>query len=53
MFEMDIKRIKACINHKDYFSALEYAILIKDRYVGREKNYFEDTIKRIKAGEYK
>lgn len=52
MFEKDVKRIKACINHKDYYSALEYAILVKDRYVNREKNYFEDIIKGIKIGDY-
>lgn len=52
MFEKDVKRIKACIDYKDYYSALEYAILVKDRYVDREKNYFEEIIKRIKIGNY-
>ncbi len=53
MFENDIKRIKACIDHNDYFSALEYAIIVKDRYIKREKRYFERIIEKIKVGDYK
>ena len=50
MFEIDIRRIRACIDHKDYYSALQYAILVKDRYVKSEKECFEMIIKNIKTG---
>lgn len=42
MFEIDKKRIKACIEHDDYFSALEYAILVKDNYGKREKSVLKE-----------
>lgn len=53
MFEIDIRRIRACIDHKDYYSALQYAILVKDNYVSSEKKYFEMIIKNIKTGDLK
>ena len=53
MFNEDIKRIKACIKYKDYYSALEYTILIKENYINIEKQYFEKIIKNIKQGNYK
>lgn len=52
MFEKDVKRIKACIEYKDYYTALEYAILIKENYKSQEKEYFENIIKHIKLGDY-
>lgn len=52
MFEIDKKRIESCIEHKDYYSALEYAIFVKDNYVKEEKNFFEHTIRNIKSGTY-
>lgn len=53
MFQIDRNRIKVCIDYDDYFSALEYAILVKELYKDREKSYFEEIIKKIKSGAYK
>ena len=50
MFETDIKRINACLAYRDYYSALQYAILVKDRYVQREKEFFDKIIKSVKNG---
>ena len=50
MFETDIERIKACILYEDYYSVMEYAILIKDKYKNEEKEYFENVIKLVKQG---
>ena len=52
MFEIDKNRIKVCIEHDDYFSALEYAMLVKDNYKSKEKGYFGNIIKNIKLGKY-
>lgn len=52
MFEIDKKRIEACIEYKDYYSALEYSILVQDKYKNKEKNFFERIIKSVKSGEY-
>lgn len=53
MFKEDVRRIKACIEYKDYYSALQYGILIKDNYKDKERIYFEDIIKNIKTGNVK
>ena len=53
MFEEDVRRINACIEHKDYYSAMEYAILIKEKYKSVKKEYFEDIIRYVKNGDYK
>ncbi len=53
MFEEDLKKIKACIEYEDYYSALEYAILIKDNYKNKEREYFENMIRNIKTGNIK
>lgn len=52
MFEIDKKRIKVCIEHDDYFSALEYAILVKNNYTNKERGFFEDIIKNVRLGKY-
>lgn len=52
MFKKDIKRIKACIEHEDYYSALQYAILISKKYEKVEKEFFKNIIKNIKTGNY-
>lgn len=52
MFKTDVRRIESCIYYKDYFSALEYAILVKDNYIDENKFYFEQIIKYIKDGSY-
>lgn len=53
MFEIDKRRIEACIEYKDYYSALEYSILVKDKYMCKEKSFFEKIIRHVKRGEYK
>lgn len=52
MFKEDVKRIKACIEYKDYYVALEYAIIVKDKYVDNEKDYFEKVIRNVKSADY-
>lgn len=53
MFEEDVKRINACIEYKDYYTAMEYAMLVKEKYKDEKRDYFEDIIKHIKIGDYK
>ena len=52
MFEDDVKKINACIEYKDYYSAMEYSILVKDLYKNKDKELFEELIKLIKNGNY-
>lgn len=53
MFEIDLKRIKACIYYEDYYSALIYINLILENYTIEEhKQYFYVIIKMIKTGNY-
>lgn len=52
MFEEDMKKINACIEHKDYYSAMEYAMLVKEKYKSVKRDYFEDIIRYIKNGDY-
>lgn len=51
-FQIDKKRVKACIEYKDYYSAMEYSILVKDLYKNKDKELFEELIKLIKNGNY-
>lgn len=53
MFEIDIRRIVICIGYKDYYSAMEYALLVKGKYKNNQKDYFEGIIKNVKSGNYK
>lgn len=52
MFNADKKRVKACIEYDDYYSALIYINLIIERYNNNEKIYFELIRKNIKSGKY-
>ena len=52
MFEDDVKKINACIEYKDYYTAMEYAILVKEKYKSVKRDYFEDIIRYIKNGDY-
>jgi hypothetical protein len=52
MFEEDVKKINACIERKDYYSAMEYAILVKEKYKDEKRKYFEDIIRYVKNGDY-
>lgn len=51
MFKTDIKRIKVCIKYNDYYSAMEYATIVKDKYEDNEKDYFQNVIKNVKNGD--
>ena len=53
MFNEDVNRIKVCLEHNDYYSAMEYAMLVKDNYKNEERKYFEKVIKYVKEGDYK
>lgn len=53
MFNEDVNRIKVCLEHNDYYSAMEYAMLVKDNYKNEERKYFEKVIKYVKVGDYK
>lgn len=50
--QIDKKRIKACIEHKDYYSAMEYSVLVKEKYKNNDKEYFEVIIECIRNGDY-
>lgn len=52
MFEIDKRRIEACLQYKDHFCALEYALFVKDKYLNKEREFFEKIIESIKKGEY-
>ena len=52
MFEEDVKRINACIEYKDYYTAMEYAMLVKEKYKDEKRDYFEDIIRYVKNGNY-
>lgn len=51
-FKIDKKRVEACIEHNDYYSAMEYSNIAKDFYKNQYKMYFKNLIKLIKNGEY-
>lgn len=53
MFKEDVKRIKACIYYEDYYAALQYAIIRKERYKDEQKGFFEEIIREIKNGNHK
>ena len=52
MTEKDIKMVKACIEHEDYYSAMKYSTLIKDAYEDERKHFFEQIISNVKSGNY-
>lgn len=52
MFNEDIKKIKSCIEYKDYYTAMEYALFVKENYKEEEKKMLNNIIKDIKNGEY-
>ncbi len=52
MFEIDVKRIEACISHKDYYSAAEYSMMVKEKYTEEKRLFFETIIKEVQSGEY-
>lgn len=52
MFNEDIKKIKSCIEYKDYYNAMEYALFVKEKYKEEEKKMLNSIIIDIKNGEY-
>ncbi len=52
MFKLDIKRIKVCIEHNDYYSASIYIDLIIENYSNEKKSYFKSIQKKAKTGKY-
>lgn len=52
MFRIDVKRIKACIEHEDYYAALLYINLIIENYTNEQKAFFELIRKNIKSANY-
>ena len=50
--ENDIKLLKACLEHEDYYSILEYITIIIEKYTGNEKEFLNEIIKNIKIGNY-
>lgn len=52
MFGKDVKRIMACIEHNDFYSAMEYAQLVEKNYTDKQKIYFQNIIKTVKREGY-
>lgn len=52
MFKIDLKRIKACIEYEDYYSALLYINLIIENYNNEQRLYFEIIRNNIKSSKY-
>lgn len=50
--ERDIKRLQACLEHKDYDAMREYIILIAEKYNKEQKELFSDIASLIKCGNY-
>lgn len=51
--ENDIKLLKACLEHEDYYSILEYITIIIEKYTENEKKFLNEITKNIKIGNYK
>ena len=47
-----MEKIKACIEHEDYYTAMEFSILIKDYYEDEKKECLEKLINNVKSGSY-
>lgn len=52
MFRTDVKRVSVCIKYKDYYSAMRYSMIVKDKYTFERKEYFEKVIKYVKNADY-
>lgn len=49
----DIRRLQACLDHKDYSAIVEYIELIKEKYNKEEREVFSIIVSLIKSGKYK
>lgn len=52
IMEKDVKKLKACLNYKDYYSMLLYCNLIINNYYGSNKEILLHLISNIKKGNY-
>lgn len=50
--EKDIKRLKACMDHNDYYSMLIYITIIIDKCTGQNKEFLLNLAANIKKGNY-
>lgn len=50
--EKDIKRLKACMDHNDYYSMLIYITIIIDKCTGQNKEFLLNLAANIKRGNY-
>lgn len=48
----DVRRLQSCLDHKDYYSMMEYINLIKEKYNQEEKEVFSNIVLLIKSGNY-
>lgn len=48
----DIKRLKACLPYKDYYSMLIYITIIIKKYTGTDKEFLLSIANSIKNGNY-
>ena len=50
--EKDIKRSKACFEHRDYYAMLLYISIIISNYSNSNKIFFLNMLELIKKGNY-
>ena len=50
--ERDIKRLQACMEHKDYYAMLLYITMIIKKYTGENKDFLLQLQDNIKCGNY-
>lgn len=50
--EKDIKRLQACLEHKDYYSMLLYITIIIKKYTGENKDFLLQLQDNIRCGNY-
>lgn len=48
----DLKGLKACLAHSDYFSMLVYITIVIDKYTGKDKEFLLSISNNIKKGNY-
>lgn len=50
--EEDIKRMKACLVYKDYYSILIYITIVIEKYTGKDKEFLLDIMHNVKKANY-
>lgn len=48
----DIRRLQACLEHKDYSAIAEYIELIKEKYNKEEREVLSNIVSLVKTGNY-